>query len=70
MAHDTVDTRRDITAAVVREQGAAFIIEKATIGMPAAGEVLVKVVATGVCHTDAIIRGPILSLPSARCART
>ncbi|EZP71513.1 MULTISPECIES: NAD(P)-dependent alcohol dehydrogenase [Novosphingobium] len=48
--------RRPITAAVVRKQGGDFVIEQASIGAPGPREVLVRVVATGVCHTDMIIR--------------
>jgi len=52
----TLDERRPITTAVVREQGGEFLIEPASIGAPGPREVLVRVVATGVCHTDMIIR--------------
>ena len=54
----TTDTteRRPIKAAVVREKGGEFRIEEGTIGAPGPREVLVRVVATGVCHTDMIIR--------------
>ena len=51
-----LDERRPITTAVVREQGGDFLIEPASIGAPGPREVLVRVVATGVCHTDMIIR--------------
>ncbi|NKI99330.1 propanol-preferring alcohol dehydrogenase [Novosphingobium sp. SG707] len=39
-------------AAVVREFGAPLTIEQWPVPTPARGEVLVKLVATGVCHTD------------------
>ncbi len=39
-------------AAVVRAFGEPLTIEEVAIPVPAAGEVLVKIVATGVCHTD------------------
>ncbi|KAG5720402.1 hypothetical protein E4T56_gene5404, partial [Termitomyces sp. T112] len=39
-------------AAVVREFGAPLTIEQWSVPSPARGEVLVKLVATGVCHTD------------------
>lgn len=39
-------------AAVVRQFGKPLSIEEVQIPSPAAGEVLVKIVATGVCHTD------------------
>src|SRR5690606_10257154 len=45
-----------IQAAVTREQGAEFSIEEVRLSGPGPNEVLVKVVATGVCHTDAVGR--------------
>jgi alcohol dehydrogenase, propanol-preferring len=39
-------------AAVVREFGKPLVIEEVPIPTPGPGEVLVKVVASGVCHTD------------------
>ena len=39
-------------AAVVRSLGQPLVIEEMPVPRPAPGEVLVKVVATGVCHTD------------------
>jgi alcohol dehydrogenase, propanol-preferring len=39
-------------AAVVHAFGQSLVIEEVPIPAPAAGEVLVKIVATGVCHTD------------------
>jgi len=41
-----------IRAAVVREFGAPLTIEEVDLAPPAAGEVLVKLEAAGVCHTD------------------
>ena len=41
-----------IKAAVVREKGGPFSIEKLSLEGPRRDEVLVKVVATGLCHTD------------------
>ncbi|MDE1148091.1 MAG: NAD(P)-dependent alcohol dehydrogenase [Azospirillaceae bacterium] len=54
--HKHAAPRRPITAAVVRGKGEAFVVEQATIAEPGPREVLVRVVATGVCHTDIIIR--------------
>ena len=45
-----------IQAAVTHAQGKGFIIEEVTLMAPKSNEVLVKVVATGVCHTDAVAR--------------
>ena len=39
-------------AAVVQRFGAPLTIEKVAVPSPGPGEVLVKIVATGVCHTD------------------
>ena len=54
-----------VTAAVLHEQGGAFAIEQLSIERPRPDEILVQVVATGVCHTDAMFRaqGRGLSLP-------
>lgn len=39
-------------AAVVREFGKPLIMEEVTVPRPGAGQILVKIAATGVCHTD------------------
>lgn len=54
---------RSITAAVVRDQGAPFAIEEARIAAPQGGEVLVRIVAVGVCHTDIIVRDQYYPVP-------
>ncbi|WP_348981745.1 NAD(P)-dependent alcohol dehydrogenase [Novosphingobium sp. SG916] len=54
---------REITAAVAREQGAPFAIETAKIAAPGPGEVLVRIVAVGVCHTDIIVRDQYYPVP-------
>lgn len=43
---------RYMKAAVVRELGQPLRIEEVPIPEPKAGEVLVRIIATGVCHTD------------------
>ncbi len=43
---------RTMQAAVVREFGQPLTIDEVPVPEPAAGQVLVKVVSTGVCHTD------------------
>jgi aryl-alcohol dehydrogenase len=50
-------------AAVCRVAGEAPQLEKVTIDDPRAGEVLVKLVATGVCHTDMVMRDGYLPVP-------
>jgi len=54
---------REITAAVVRSQGAPFTIEQARLRAPQGDEVLVRVVATGLCHTDLIVRDQYYPVP-------
>lgn len=54
---------REITVAVTREQGAPFAIEAARIAEPGPGEVLVRIVAVGVCHTDIIVRDQYYPVP-------
>ena len=45
-----------IRAAVVRESSHPFTIEEVDIDTPRADEVLVRNVATGICHTDIAVR--------------
>ncbi|WP_076757499.1 NAD(P)-dependent alcohol dehydrogenase [Edaphobacillus lindanitolerans] len=45
-----------IKAAVTQGQGEPFKIEEVELEGPKSDEVLVKIVATGVCHTDAVAR--------------
>lgn len=52
-----------ITAAVVRSRSGPFRLETLDIEAPRAGEVLVRVVATGVCHTDMVMRDQDLPTP-------
>jgi aryl-alcohol dehydrogenase len=54
---------RAAKAAVVRGKGAPFVIEDVRVGPPAADEVLVRVVAAGICHTDAIVRDQYYPFP-------
>lgn len=55
----------DITAAVTAAQGAEFTLETVQLDEPKADEVLVKVIACGVCHTDAVARdAAIAPLPA------
>lgn len=43
-------------AAIAREKGAPLLIEDVTIGDLRHDEVLVRIVGTGVCHTDMVVR--------------
>lgn len=45
-----------ITAAVTLGQGQGFVLQEVELDQPQANEVLVQMVATGVCHTDAVAR--------------
>jgi aryl-alcohol dehydrogenase len=54
-------TSLKIDAAVTHEKGEAFQIEPIELDEPEANEVLIRVVATGVCHTDAVARDQGLS---------
>ena len=46
----------EIKAAVTHAQGEPFAIEQVTLSAPQPNEVRVRIVATGVCHTDAVAR--------------
>jgi aryl-alcohol dehydrogenase len=52
-----------ITAAVARDPKADLVIEELELDELRAGEVLVRMVATGVCHTDAIVRDQVYPTP-------
>lgn len=52
-----------IKAAVVRELKAPLTIEMLELDEPRAHEARVRLVATGVCHTDAIVRDGIYPMP-------
>jgi Zn-dependent alcohol dehydrogenase len=53
----------DITAAVVEKIDGPFEIQQLRLDEPGPGEVLVKLVATGVCHTDGLARHGDLPFP-------
>lgn len=52
-----------VTAAILNEPNGPFTIEQLTIEQPRAGEVLVRIVAAGMCHTDAAVRSRDLPTP-------
>lgn len=52
-----------VTAAVVEELHGPFTIQQLELDEPGPGEALVRVIATGICHTDAITRGGDLPMP-------
>jgi aryl-alcohol dehydrogenase len=53
----------DIQAAVTETAGGAFRIERLTIEAPGPDQVLVRIVACGVCHTDMVMRDGALPVP-------
>jgi len=52
-----------IDAAVVREESGPFEIETVELEEPRAGEVRVRVVGAGICHTDLSVRDQLLPTP-------
>lgn len=50
-------------AAIVRERDAPFTLEEVELEAPRAGEVLVRMVAVGLCHTDLSARAGIVPFP-------
>lgn len=53
----------EIRAALVRTPGEEFTIETLTLSELRPDEVLVKIVATGLCHTDLVVRDQVLPVP-------
>jgi len=53
----------NVTAAVVRQQEQPFELEEFELEEPRAGEILVRIVATGMCHTDIIVRDQWYPVP-------
>ena len=45
------------TVAVVNEQGGDFVLDEVELEGPRSDEVLVRIVATGLCHTDLHLKG-------------
>jgi aryl-alcohol dehydrogenase len=58
-----IQDSRGMKAAIVREKGGEMRLEDVTIGQPADDEVLVRIVACGVCHTDMVVRDQLLPMP-------
>ncbi|BFG81004.1 NAD(P)-dependent alcohol dehydrogenase [Paraburkholderia terrae] len=53
----------EIKAAVVNEKSGAFSIETVTLDEPRPDEVLVRIVGSGVCHTDLVVRDQYVPIP-------
>lgn len=60
---ENLDQLKDITAAVTKAKGADFELQQLKIRQPLHDEVLVKIVATGMCHTDLIVRDQYYPVP-------
>jgi len=54
---------KKIKAAVVRQKGGPFQIEELTQDEPRSDEVRVRIVATGMCHTDMVARDQLYEVP-------
>jgi|CXWL01.1.fsa_nt_gi aryl-alcohol dehydrogenase len=54
---------REIKAAVVRKKSGPFLIETLTLDEPRPDEVLIRIVATGMCHTDMVARDQLYTVP-------
>ena len=52
-----------IKAAVVREKSGKFLIEEIDLDNPRDDEVLVRMTASGICHTDLVAREQYLPFP-------
>lgn len=53
----------DITAAVVRKKSTPFVLEQLLLDDPRDNEVVVRLTATGICHTDLIVRDQYYPVP-------
>lgn len=54
---------KEITAAVVAVKRGPFVLQKMQLDDPRSNEVLVKIVATGTCHTDMAARDQLMGIP-------
>jgi aryl-alcohol dehydrogenase len=59
MTGTTEGAPMEITAAVLRSHDGAYVLEQVDLAAPAPGEVLVRVVGAGMCHTDVLPRSPL-----------
>jgi len=53
----------EITVAVIKEKKGPFSFEKAHLDEPRANEVMVKITACGICHTDLAVRDQVYAAP-------
>ena len=52
-----------IKAAVTHSKGAPFTIEEVELQEPKFGEILVRIVASGICHTDEVVQNQFIPVP-------
>ena len=52
-----------IKAAVTYEKGAPFVIEEVELDAPKMNEILVRIVASGICHTDEAVQHQFIPTP-------
>jgi aryl-alcohol dehydrogenase len=57
-----------ITAAVVESKDSPFQLEGVEIGEPRADELLVKIAAAGMCHSDLSVRSQATPFPFRECS--
>ncbi|MGE3744659.1 MAG: NAD(P)-dependent alcohol dehydrogenase [Sphingomonadaceae bacterium] len=53
----------EITAAIAHEPGGAFSIQTAQLDDPRDDEILIRIVAVGLCHTDLSVRDQMIPVP-------
>ena len=58
-----------LTAAVTESKGAPFVLQELELGELRPTDVLVRVAAAGICHTDLIVSRPVVPRAAARRAR-
>lgn len=54
---------RQVKAATIRQKGGPFEVEDLRLDEPRPDEVLIRVVATGMCHTDMVARDQLYDVP-------
>ena len=52
-----------ITAAVTKAKGEPFVLEEVELDEPKNGEILVRIVASGICHTDEAVQHQFIPTP-------
>jgi len=57
-------------AVICREMMKPVVVERITVSSPKRGEVMVKLAACGVCHSDLSATNGTIPLQTARCAPT